>query len=192
MWNNRVVIVYTGLALGSCGLVSWLFKRSFKKKLLHKRKLLPGYEQLIGNTPMIRLGSLSEVTGCEILAKVEFLNPGGTGKDRIAINMIREAEMSGKLGQKGMNTVFEGSSGSTGISLAALCNSKGYKCKVALPDDQVGGISLVLFTQEQDIRVILIVRDWPTAFYQPTWSFLIFFFYPCALIFVMLSGRGEM
>ncbi len=175
MWRNGVVIVYTGLALGSCGLVSWLLKRSRRRQLLHKRKLLSSYEQLIGNTPMIRLGSLSEITGCEILAKVEFLNPGGTGKDRIAMNMIREAEISGKLGQEGINTVFEGSSGSTGISLAALCNSRGHKCKVVLPDDQVGGMPLVVFTQRQDIRVILITLGWPAAFYQSTLCPLIFY-----------------
>ncbi len=108
---------------------------------------------------MIRLGSLSEITGCEILAKVEFLNPGGTGKDRIALNMIREAEISGKLGQEGRNTVFEGSSGSTGISLAALCRPRGYQCKVVLPDDQVGGMSMAVSTCRHYICVILINFD---------------------------------
>ncbi|CAM9430599.1 unnamed protein product, partial [Discosporangium mesarthrocarpum] len=93
-----------------------------------------GYEGLIGNTPIIRLRSLSEATGCEILAKAEYLNPGGTSKDRIAANMIREAEESGRLKPGG--TVVEGTSGSTGIALASLCRAKGYKCVIVMPDDQ--------------------------------------------------------
>ncbi len=175
MWRKRVVIVCTGLVFGSCGLVSWLLKRSRRRQLLHKRKVLSGYEQLIGNTPMIRLETLSEITGCEILAKVEFLNPGGTAKDRIALNMIREAEITGKLGQEGRNTVFEGSSGSTGISLAALCCSRGYQCKVVLPDDQVGGMSMALSTRRHDICVILTILG-PSAVFCLSTLFLLIFY----------------
>ncbi len=174
--------MYTGLALGSCGLVSWLLKRSQRRQFLHKRKGLSGYEQLIGNTPMIRLGSLSVITGCEILAKVEFLNPGGTGKDRIAVNMIREAEVGGKLGQEGRNTVLEGSSGSTGISLAALCRSRGYKCKVVLPDDQVREMSVVVDPQTSYLRTFRFDHS------GPVYNLLSVHFVSCDM-FYLLSGR---
>lgn len=66
--------------------------------------------------------------------QVEFANPGGTGKDRIALNMIAEAEADGRLREGG--TVVEGTSGSTGISLACLCRSRGYACIIVVPDDQ--------------------------------------------------------
>lgn len=66
---------------------------------------------------------------------MEYLNPGGTSKDRIAASMIKEAEASGKLKKGG--TVVEGTSGSTGICLASLCRAKGYRCVIVMPDDQV-------------------------------------------------------
>lgn len=66
---------------------------------------------------------------------MEYLNPGGTSKDRIAASMIKEAEASGKLKKGG--TVVEGTSGSTGICLASLCRAKGYNCVIVMPDDQV-------------------------------------------------------
>jgi len=94
-----------------------------------------GYASLIGNTPMVELASLSALTGRTILAKAEHLNPGGTGKDRIARAMIEEAEARGLLGPAG-GTVVEGTSGSTGIALAALCAAKGYRCVIVMPDDQ--------------------------------------------------------
>lgn len=93
-----------------------------------------GYAALIGNTPMVELRSLSQLCGRRILAKAEFLNPGGTGKDRIARAMIEEAERTGRLRPGG--TVIEGTSGSTGIALAALCAAKGYRCVIVMPDDQ--------------------------------------------------------
>ncbi|CAM9657376.1 unnamed protein product [Ectocarpus sp. 4 AP-2014] len=83
---------------------------------------------------MVQLQSLSAATGCEVLVKVEYLNPGGTSKDRIAASMIEEAEATGELKQGG--TVVEGTSGSTGICLASLCRAKGYRCVIVMPDDQ--------------------------------------------------------
>ena len=94
-----------------------------------------GYASLIGDTPMVELASLSALTGRTILAKAEHRNPGGTGKDRIARAMIEEAEARGLLGPAG-GTVVEGTSGSTGIALAALCAAKGYRCVIVMPDDQ--------------------------------------------------------
>jgi cysteine synthase A len=91
-------------------------------------------EQLIGNTPLIEIKSLSDATGCTILAKVEFVNPGGSVKDRVALEIIREAEQCGKLDYGG--TIVEGTAGSTGVSLAMLARAKGYKCAIFMPDDQ--------------------------------------------------------
>lgn len=86
--------------------------------------------ELIGNTPMI---SLQESTGCNIYAKAEFLNPGGSIKDRIALNMLNEAEKSGKL-KPGM-TIIEPTSGNTGIGLALCGIRKGYKVIIVMPEN---------------------------------------------------------
>lgn len=89
---------------------------------------------LIGNTPLIRLNAASEATGCEILAKCEFLNPGQSVKDRAALWIIRDGEKSGKL-QKG-GTIVEGTAGNTGIGLAMVGNALGYKTKIVIPRTQ--------------------------------------------------------
>ncbi|MEP0909916.1 cysteine synthase A [Leptolyngbya sp. GB1-A1] len=93
-----------------------------------------GFVGAVGNTPLIRLHSLSEETGCEILGKAEFLNPGGSVKDRAALYIIQEAEKQGLLKPGG--TVVEGTAGNTGIGLAHICNAKGYKCLIIIPDTQ--------------------------------------------------------
>jgi len=93
-----------------------------------------GFVGTIGNTPLIRLNSFSEETGCEILAKAEFLNPGGSVKDRAALYIIQDAETKGLL--KSGGTVVEGTAGNTGIGLAHICNAKGYKCLIIIPDTQ--------------------------------------------------------
>mmetsp|Transcript_2122 Transcript_2122/g.4873 ORF Transcript_2122/g.4873 Transcript_2122/m.4873 type:complete len:405 (+) Transcript_2122:46-1260(+) len=93
-----------------------------------------GFTGLIGNTPLVRVASLSEETGCEILAKCEYLNPGGSSKDRVALSIVEEAERNGTLREGG--TVVEGTSGSTGISLAQVCRARGYRCIIVMPDDQ--------------------------------------------------------
>ena len=85
---------------------------------------------LIGNTPLL---SLEESTGCNIYAKAEFLNPGGSIKDRIALNMLEEAEKSGKL-RPGM-TIIEPTSGNTGIGLALCGVRKGYKVIIVMPEN---------------------------------------------------------
>ena len=85
---------------------------------------------LIGNTPLL---SLEESTGCNIFAKAEFLNPGGSIKDRIALNMLEEAEKSGKL-HPGM-TIIEPTSGNTGIGLALCGVRKGYKVIIVMPEN---------------------------------------------------------
>jgi cysteine synthase len=93
-----------------------------------------GFIGAIGNTPLIRLNSFSEETGCEILGKAEFLNPGGSVKDRAALYIIQDAEEKGLLKPGG--TVVEGTAGNTGIGLAHICNAKGYKCLIIIPDTQ--------------------------------------------------------
>ncbi len=93
-----------------------------------------GFVGTVGNTPLIRLNSFSEETGCDILGKAEFLNPGGSVKDRAALYMIEDAEEKGLLKPGG--TVVEGTAGNTGIGLAHICNAKGYKCLIVIPDTQ--------------------------------------------------------
>src|SRR5690625_7945253 len=80
---------------------------------------------LIGNTPLVRLRALSEATGCEIHGKAEFLNPGGSIKDRTALGILRAAEARGELRPGG--TVVEGTAGNTGIGLTLLANALGYR-----------------------------------------------------------------
>lgn len=93
-----------------------------------------GFLEAVGNTPLIRLNSFSDETGCEILGKAEFLNPGGSVKDRAALYIIKDAEEKGLLKPGG--TIVEGTAGNTGIGLAHICNAKGYKCLIIIPDTQ--------------------------------------------------------
>ncbi|MDR9402150.1 MAG: cysteine synthase A [Halothece sp. Uz-M2-17] len=93
-----------------------------------------GFVGTVGNTPLIRLNRLSDETGCEILGKAEFLNPGGSVKDRAALYIIKDAEEKGLLKPGG--TVVEGTAGNTGIGLAHICNAKGYKCLIIIPETQ--------------------------------------------------------
>ena len=89
---------------------------------------------LIGNTPLLRLNKASELTGCEILGKAEFLNPGGSVKDRAALGIIRDAEKSGALRPGG--TIVEGTAGNTGIGLAMVGAALGYKVVIVFPRTQ--------------------------------------------------------
>ncbi|WP_320202003.1 cysteine synthase A [Agrobacterium sp. rho-13.3] len=88
----------------------------------------------IGNTPLIRLNSASEATGCEILGKAEFLNPGQSVKDRAALYIIRDAERRGLLRPGG--TIVEGTAGNTGIGLSVVANALGYKTVIVIPETQ--------------------------------------------------------
>ena len=93
-----------------------------------------GFAGAVGNTPLIRLAKLSGETGCEILGKAEFLNPGGSVKDRAALYIVEDAERRGTLKPGG--TVVEGTAGNTGIGLAHICAARGYKCVIVIPDNQ--------------------------------------------------------
>lgn len=90
--------------------------------------------QTVGGTPLIRIKSLSEMTGCEIYGKAEFLNPGGSVKDRAALGILDQAEQEGRL-KPGMR-IYEGTAGNTGIGLAVLAAQRGYPCTFTLPDNQ--------------------------------------------------------
>jgi cysteine synthase A len=96
--------------------------------------LYDGFTGAIGNTPLIRLRAFSEETGCEILGKAEFMNPGGSVKDRAAKWIVLDAERRGALRPGG--TVVEGTAGNTGIGLAHVCNARGYRCVIVMPDNQ--------------------------------------------------------
>eukprot|EP00445_Apocalathium_hangoei_P027344 CAMPEP_0203922284 /NCGR_PEP_ID=MMETSP0359-20131031/62324_1 /ASSEMBLY_ACC=CAM_ASM_000338 /TAXON_ID=268821 /ORGANISM="Scrippsiella Hangoei, Strain SHTV-5" /LENGTH=1343 /DNA_ID=CAMNT_0050850125 /DNA_START=1 /DNA_END=4032 /DNA_ORIENTATION=+ len=93
-----------------------------------------GFMGLVGSTPLVELKRLSQALGCRILAKAEFVNPGGCQKDRVAQSIVEEAESSGLLRPGG--TIVEGTSGSTGISLSLAAACKGYKVHIVMPDDQ--------------------------------------------------------
>ncbi len=111
-----------------------------------------GFAGTIGNTPLIRLNKLSEETGCEILGKAEFLNPGGSVKDRAALWMISEHERSGALKPGG--TVVEGTAGNTGIGLAHVCNARGYRCIIYMPDTQSPEKVTLLETLGAEVRQV--------------------------------------
>ena len=106
----------------------------------------------VGNTPLIRLNRLSEETGCEILGKAEFMNPGGSVKDRAALWIIREHEKCGALKPGG--TVVEGTAGNTGIGLAHICNARGYPCVIYMPDNQSPEKVEILKTLGAEVRVV--------------------------------------
>ncbi|MCH7694189.1 MAG: cysteine synthase A [Proteobacteria bacterium] len=93
-----------------------------------------GFIDSIGNTPLIRLRRASEATGCEILGKAEFLNPGSSVKDRAALFIINDAEKRGVLKPGGV--VVEGTAGNTGIGLALVGNARGYRTVIVIPDTQ--------------------------------------------------------
>jgi cysteine synthase A len=92
------------------------------------RQLLP---QIIGNTPLLYLRGVSELTGCDIYGKAEFMNPGGSVKDRTALGIIRDAEARGQLQPGGV--VVEGTAGNTGIGLTLVANALGYESVVVMP-----------------------------------------------------------
>ncbi len=90
--------------------------------------------QCVGNTPLIRLNHLSDATGCEILGKAEFMNPGGSVKDRAALGMIVEAKKTGALKPGGI--IVEGTAGNTGIGLAMIGSAMGHRTVIVMPDNQ--------------------------------------------------------
>jgi cysteine synthase len=96
--------------------------------------VLASFPDAIGHTPLIRLKRASQETGCTILGKAEFLNPGGSVKDRAALAMVREAERCGHIRKGGV--IVEGTAGNTGIGLALVGNALGYRTVIVIPDTQ--------------------------------------------------------
>ena len=98
--------------------------------------IVDGFAGAVGNTPLIRLRRASAATGCEILGKAEFMQPGGSVKDRAGLGIIEDAERRGLLipGQPG--TIVEGTAGNTGIGLTLVANARGYKAVIAIPETQ--------------------------------------------------------
>ena len=107
---------------------------------------------LIGNTPLVYLREVSEATGCKIYGKAEFLNPGGSIKDRTALGIIRDAEEKGLLEPGG--TIVEGTAGNTGIGLTLLANALGYKSVVVMPQTQSKEKIEVLDLYGADLRLV--------------------------------------
>src|SRR5437868_14220765 len=93
-----------------------------------------GFIGTVGNTPLIKLRRASEETGCTILGKAEFLNPGGSVKDRAALFIIKDAEERGLLRPGGV--IIEGTAGNTGIGLALVGNARGYRTIIVIPETQ--------------------------------------------------------
>jgi cysteine synthase A len=106
----------------------------------------------IGNTPLIRLRGVSEATGCDIYGKAEFMNPGGSVKDRAALAIIEEAEESGALRPGGM--IVEGTAGNTGIGLTMVGNAKGYTSVIVMPETQSQEKKDVLRVFGADLRLV--------------------------------------
>jgi cysteine synthase A len=94
----------------------------------------PDLAGAIGNTPLIRLRGASAATGCTILGKAEFMNPGGSVKDRAGLAIILDAEARGTLRPGG--TIVEGTAGNTGIALTLVGNARGYRCVIVMPETQ--------------------------------------------------------
>jgi cysteine synthase A len=106
----------------------------------------------VGHTPLIRLRRLSDLTGCEILAKAEFMNPGGSVKDRAALGIIRDAEEKGLLEPGG--TIVEGTAGNTGIGLTMIGLARGYRSVIVIPDTQAPEKITLLQALGADVRVV--------------------------------------
>ncbi|XVE96664.1 hypothetical protein REPUB_Repub02eG0242200 [Reevesia pubescens] len=133
--TGAIVVATATISISMAVFSYFLFFKKPTSNLNSNKKKKPrnGLVVAIGNTPLIRINSLSEATGCEILGKCEFLNPGGSVKDRVAVKIIEEALESGDLAPGGV--VTEGSAGSTAISLATVAPAYGCKCHVVIPDD---------------------------------------------------------
>lgn len=136
MTKNKNILTYTlcCVAVSSSLYSLYLLYQNQKRTNLPEAKE-NGLTDLIGNTPLVKIKSLSKLTGCEIYAKLELMNIGGSSKDRVALALIQHAEKEGllRLGKK--DVIFEGTSGSTGISLTNVGLALGYKVHIVLPDD---------------------------------------------------------
>jgi cysteine synthase len=111
-----------------------------------------GFLEAIGNTPLIRLRAASDITGCDIYGKAEFLNPGGSIKDRAALAIINDAEQRGQLKPGGV--IVEGTAGNVGIGIALVANARGYRSVIVMPDTQSQEKKDMLRLCGADLRLI--------------------------------------
>lgn len=111
-----------------------------------------GFSGAVGNTPLVELRELSRLLGRRVLAKAEFLNPGGSVKDRAARGIVDDAEARGALQPGG--TIVEGTAGNTGIAIALVANERGYKSVIVVPDDQSREKIELLRAYGSDVRVV--------------------------------------
>ena len=122
------------------------------------------FSDTVGHTPLIRLNTFSDETGCEILGKAEFLNPGGSVKDRAARGILDDFEHKGQLKPGG--TLVEGTAGNTGIGFAHLCNARGYRCVIVMPDNQSPEKAALLRTLGAEVQVVKTVPYSDANHYQ--------------------------
>jgi len=115
-------------------------------------KIRADFNDTIGNTPLIKLKRASEITGCTILGKAEFLNPGGSVKDRAALAIITDAEDKGLLKPGGV--IVEGTAGNTGIGLALVANARGYRTVIVMPETQSQEKKDMLRLVGADLRLV--------------------------------------
>uniref|UniRef100_A0A0K3CAU2 cysteine synthase n=1 Tax=Rhodotorula toruloides TaxID=5286 RepID=A0A0K3CAU2_RHOTO len=138
----------TGLALYALDAWKRSLRRKAEKRAIEIRgdEVVDGIEELIGNTPLVRIRSLSDALGVDILltmeannfgsqGKCEYMNPFGSVKDRVSLQIIKQAEEEGLIHPDTGSCIFEGTSGSTGISIAGIARARGYKAHIVLPDD---------------------------------------------------------
>src|ERR1700751_4731803 len=111
-----------------------------------------GFIGTVGNTPLIKLRRASEMSGCTILGKAEFLNPGGSVKDRAALAIIKDAEERGLLQPGGV--IVEGTAGNTGIGLALVGNARGYRTVIVMPETQSQEKKDMLLLCGVDLRLL--------------------------------------
>ncbi|MCS6780748.1 MAG: cysteine synthase A [Geminicoccaceae bacterium] len=116
------------------------------------RDVRADFTKLVGNTPLVRLKKASERTGCEILGKCEFLNPGGSVKDRAALAIVEDAERKGLLRPGGV--IVEGTAGNTGIGLALVGNVRGYRTVIVMPETQSQEKKDMLRLLGADLRLV--------------------------------------
>mmetsp|Transcript_13065 Transcript_13065/g.13119 ORF Transcript_13065/g.13119 Transcript_13065/m.13119 type:complete len:417 (+) Transcript_13065:141-1391(+) len=122
------------IVITACSTVAAIYAHIRWSRYRRNQQKQSAYLELIGKTPMVRLSHASQLTGCNIFVKMECHNPGGTGKDRAVKSMLKSFQSRNVLKENGI--VVEGTSGSTGISLACLCQAMKYSLHIVMPDDQ--------------------------------------------------------
>ena len=132
--------------------VQYESKEAKKQGMGRAMNIRSGFLECIGNTPLIRLRAASDVTGCDIYGKAEFLNPGGSIKDRAALAIINDAEQRGQLKPGGV--IVEGTAGNVGIGIALVANARGYRSVIVMPDTQSQEKKDMLRLCGADLRLI--------------------------------------